>query len=167
MQTHQGTGKRQRPIFRPDSRHRKRGPTTKAEALKTKARLHSNRLYHSLARAQKRLDDIEASKTAGASSSIITYSEEEVEEMEGVIGEITKELAELKAVLKHDELEYERNRLAVAHFRSKYRELADLRQQRNKLQVEVQQVKAQLETERADHGPGSPRMPGAFMVLQD
>ena len=46
----------------------------KAEALKTKARLHSNRLYDYLARAQKRLDDIEASKTAGASSSIITYS---------------------------------------------------------------------------------------------
>jgi len=46
----------------------------------------------------------------------------------------------------------------------KYRELADLRQQRNKLEAEVQQVKAQLETERAEHGPGSPRMPGAFKV---
>ena len=113
----------------------------KAEALKTKARMHSARLYDSLARAQKRLDDIEASKTAGASSSIITYSEEEVEEMEGVIGEITKELAELKAVHKHDEVEYERNRSAVATVRSKYRELADLRQQRNKLEAEVQQVK--------------------------
>ena len=45
--------------------------------------------------------------------------------MEGVIGEITKELAELKAVHKHDEVEYECNRLAVANFRSKYRELAD------------------------------------------
>jgi len=69
----------------------------KAEALKTKARLHSNRLFMSLARAQKRMDEIETSKTTGASSSTITYSEEEVEEMEGVIGEITKELAELKA----------------------------------------------------------------------
>ncbi len=53
------------------------------------------------------------SKTAGASSSTITYSEEEVEEMEGVIGDITKELADLKAVHKHDEVEYERNRSAV------------------------------------------------------
>ena len=106
----------------------------------------------------------ETSKTSGASSSTITYSEEEVEEMEGVIGEITKELAELKAVHKHDEVEYERNRSAVANFRSKYRELTDLRQQRSKLEAEVQQVKAQLEMERADHGPGSPRMPGAFKV---
>ena len=72
-----------------------------------------------------RPDEIETSKTSGASSSTITYSEEEVEEMEGVIGEITKELAELKAVHKHDEVEYECNRLAVANFRSKYRELAD------------------------------------------
>ncbi len=47
--------------------------------------------------------------------------------MEDVIGEITKELAELKAVLKHDEVEYERNHSAVANFRSKYRELTDLR----------------------------------------
>ena len=143
-------------IFRPDSRHRKRGPTTKAEALKTKARLHSNRLYHSLARAQKRLDDIEASKTAGASSSIITYSEEEAEEMEGVIGEITKELAELKAVLKHDELEYERNRLAVAHFRSKYRELADLRQQRSKLEAESSKSRRSLRRSGPTTAPAHP-----------
>ena len=94
----------------------------KAEAMKTKARLHSNRLFKSFARAQKRIDEIETSKTSGASSSTITYSEEEVEEMEDVIGEITKELAELKAVHKHDEVEYERNRSAVVNFRLKYRE---------------------------------------------
>ena len=85
--------------------------------------------------------------------------------MEDVIGEITKELAELKAVHKHDEVEYERNRSAVANFRSKYRELTDLRQQRSKLEAEVQQVKAQLETERADHGPGSPACPGPLRYL--
>ena len=43
----------------------------KAEAMKTKARLHSNRLFKSLARAQKRIDEIETSKTTGASSSTI------------------------------------------------------------------------------------------------
>ena len=107
----------------------------KAETLKTKARLHSNRLFKSLARALKRIDEIETSETTGASSSTITCSEEEVEEMEGVIGEITKELAELKAVHKHGEVEYERNRSAVANFRSQYRELTDLRQQWNKLEA--------------------------------
>jgi len=64
----------------------------KAEAFKTKARLDSKRLSESLARAQKRLDEIEVSKTAGASSSTITYSEEEVAEMEGVIGISPKSL---------------------------------------------------------------------------
>ena len=44
----------------------------KAEALKTKARMHSNRLFQSLARAQKRLDEIETSKTSVASSSTAT-----------------------------------------------------------------------------------------------
>ena len=47
--------------------------------------------------------------------------------MESVIGEITKELAELKKTRKHNETEYERNRMAVAHFRAKYSELADRR----------------------------------------
>ena len=38
----------------------------KAEALKTEARRNSKRLHESLARAQKRLDEIETSKTSGA-----------------------------------------------------------------------------------------------------
>ena len=110
----------------------------KAEALKTEARWNSKRLHESLARAQKRLDEIETSKTSGASSSTITYSEEEVEEMEGVIGEITKELAELKKTRKHNETEYERNRMAVAHFRAKYSELADLRERCKMLEAQVE-----------------------------
>ena len=82
--------------------------------------------------------------------------------MEDVIGEITKELAELKAVHKHDEVEYERNRSAVANFRSKYRELTDLRQQRSKLEAEVHSCAVR-------DGAGRPRprltrMPGAFKL---
>ena len=134
----------------------------KADALKTDARKKSNTLRHSLVRAEERFREIQAAKeTTGPSSGAITYTEDEAEEMELVIGELTKELSELRKVRRHDEVEYERNRSAVAQFRSKYSELADLRQTRNKLQVQVEALEKQLETERAERGPGLPLLPGA------
>ena len=135
----------------------------KADALKTEARKKSNALQHSLARAEERFRAIQAAKetVAGPSSGAITYTEDEAEEMELVIGELTKELSELRKVRRHDEVEYERNRSAVAQFRSKYSELADLRQTRNKLQAQVEALEKQLETERAERGPGLPLLPGA------
>ena len=135
----------------------------KADALKTDTRKKSNALQHSLARAEERFRAIQAAKetAAGPSSGAITYTEDEAEEMELVIGELTKELSELRKVRRHDEVEYERNRSAVAQFRSKYSELADLRQTRNKLQAQVEALEKQLETERAERGPGLPLLPGA------
>ena len=91
----------------------------KADALKTDARKKSDALRHSLARAEERFREIQAAKetAAGPSSGAITYTEDEAEEMELVIGELTKELSELRKVRRHDEVEYERNRSAVSQCR--------------------------------------------------
>ena len=49
-------------------------------------------------------------------------TEDEVEEMEGIMGDLTAQLAELSKLRKDDEAEYDRNRRDVAGFRGKYRE---------------------------------------------
>ena len=54
----------------------------KADALKTETRKKSNALRHSLARAQEEFKET----AAGPSSGAITYTEDEAEEMEVVIG---------------------------------------------------------------------------------
>ena len=55
--------------------------------------------------------------SSSASSSATTYTEDEVEELETVMGDLTDELAEVKKLRKHDEAEYDRTRQAVAGFR--------------------------------------------------
>ena len=87
--------------------------------LKTEARKKSDALQHSLARAEERFRDIQAAKETviGPSSGAITYTEDEVEEMEVVIGDLTRQLYEMRKVRKHDEIEYARNRSAVSQCR--------------------------------------------------
>ena len=58
----------------------------------------------------------------------MTWDEEDVLEMEGVIAELTTELRELKGEAKANEREFERNRGAVANMGGKYIELAELRE---------------------------------------
>ena len=75
-------------------------------------------MRHSLARAEERFREIQAAKkTTGPSSSAITYTEDEAEEMEVIIGDLTKQLYEMRKVRKHDEIEYARNRSAVSQCR--------------------------------------------------
>ena len=132
-----------------------------AEALaesKTAFRRKGDTLRRSIARGEARLRDIQTKATSsGASSSATTYTEEEVEEMEGVMGDLTAQLAELRKSRKDDEAEYDRNRRAVAAFRSKYSELTDLKRANLALEAEVERLTA----ERDARGQQAPRAPGA------
>ena len=84
-------------------------------------------LNRSISRGEERLREIQETKasSSGASSSATTYTEDEVLEMESIMGDLTAQLAELSKLRKHDEAEFDRNRQAVAGFRGKYRELAE------------------------------------------
>ena len=80
-------------------------------------------LQRSIGRGEERLREIKDSSVSslGASSSAMTFTEDEVEEMEEtVMGDLTAQLAEVKKLHKHDEAEYDRTRQAVAGFRLKY-----------------------------------------------
>jgi len=119
-------------------------------------------LQRSIGRGEERLREIEDSRvsSSGASSSTITFTEDEVEEMEGVMGDLTAQLAELSKLRKGDEAEYDRNRQAVAGFRGKYRELAEQTRANILLQAKVQTLQAELDQRaplvtrvcRATHG---------------
>ena len=119
-------------------------------------------LQRSIGRGEERLREIEDSSvsSSGASSSTITFTEDEVEEMEGVMGDLTAQLAELSKLRKGDEAEYDRNRHAVAGFRGKYRELAEQTRANILLQAKVQTLQAELDQRaplvprvcRATHG---------------
>ena len=132
-----------------------------AEALaesKTAFRRKGDTLRRSIARGEACLRDIQTKATSsGSSSNATTYTEEEVEEMEGVMGDLTAQLAELRKSRKDDEAEYDRNRRAVAAFRSKYSELADLKRANLALEAEVERLTA----ERDARGQQAPRAPGA------
>ena len=67
-------------------------------------------LQRSIGRGEERLREIEDSRvsSSGASSSAMTFTEDEVEEMEGVMGDLTAQLAELSKLRKDDEAEYDR-----------------------------------------------------------
>ena len=136
-----------------------------AESLdETKGNLRRNgaALRRAISRGEERHRDIQTKATSsGASSSGTTYTDDEVEEMEGVMGDLTAQLTELRKTRKDDEAEYDRNRQAVASFRSKYSELADLKRANLALQAEVERVTA----ERDAREPQSPRAPEATHVV--
>ena len=77
------------------------------------------RHFDFLARAEERFREIQAAKetAAGPLSGTITYTEDEAEEMEVVIGDLTKQLYEMRKVRKHDEIEYAQNRYTVSQCR--------------------------------------------------
>ena len=79
-------------------------------------------LRRTIGTGEERLREIQDAKasSSSASSSATTYTEDEVEEMETVMGDLTAQLAEVKKLHKHDEAEYDRTRQAVAGFRLKY-----------------------------------------------
>jgi chromosome segregation ATPase len=106
-----------------------------------------NALQRSIGRGEERLREIEDSRvsSSGASSSTITFTEDEVEEMEGVMGDLTAQLAELSKLRKGDEAEYDRNRQAVAGFRGKYRELAEQTRANIALQAKLESLQAELD----------------------
>ena len=145
------------------------GRATKAEAKvaaladsRADLRRKVHALQRSIGRGEERLREIEDSRvsSSGASSSTITFTEDEVEEMEGVMGDLTAQLAELSKLRKGDEAEYDRNRQAVAGFRGKYRELAEQTRANILLQAKVQTLQAELDQRaplvprvcRATHG---------------
>ena len=72
----------------------------------------------SLIRLQEKFDVIEAKLSS--SDPGVTWDEEDVLEMEGVIAELTMELRELKFEAKANQREFERNRGAVANMGGKY-----------------------------------------------
>ena len=119
-------------------------------------------LRRTIGTGEERLREIQDAKasSSSASSSATTYTEDEVEEMETVMGDLTAQLAEVKKLRKHDEAEYDRTRQAVAGFRLKY--LAR-RTPRNNLALHSQ---VQLLTaERDERGP-PPLIPLASLVSQ-
>ena len=136
-----------------------------ADAL-ADSRVDLRRKVHALQRTighgEERLREIQDAKasSSSASSSATTYTEEEVEEMETVMGDLTAQLAEVKKLHKHDEAEYDRTRQAVAGFRGKYRELAEQTRANILLQAKVQTLQAELDQRaplvprvcRATHG---------------
>ena len=79
-------------------------------------------LRRTIGTGEERLREIQDAKasSSSASSSATTYTEDEVEEMETVMGDLASQLAEVKKLRKHDEAEYDRTRQAVAGFRLKY-----------------------------------------------
>ncbi len=104
-------------------------------------------LNRSISREEERLRAVQESKasSSGASSSATTYTKEEVEEMEGIMGDLTAQLAELNMLRKDNEAEYDRNRQAVAGFRGKYRELAEQTRANIVLQVKAESLQAELD----------------------
>ena len=79
-------------------------------------------LRRTIGTGEERLREIQDAKasSSSASSSATTYTEDEVEEMETVMGDLTAQLAEVNKLRKHDEAKYDRTRQAVAGFRLKY-----------------------------------------------
>ena len=111
-------------------------------------------LNRSISRGEERLREIQELKasSSGASSSATTYTEDEVEEMEGIMGDLTAQLAELSNLRKDDEAEYDRNRQTVAGFRDKYHILAE--QTRVNIYIYVLQAKVEsLQAELDQRGP--------------
>lgn len=75
------------------------------------ARHKANMFRQSLTCLQEKLAAIEAKPV----STSMTWDEEEVQELEGVIAELTAQLQELKDEAKANEREFERNRGMVAN----------------------------------------------------
>ena len=92
--------------------------------VKAEAHKQAKMFQQSLSRLQEKLAAIEAKPV---SSSPMTWDEEEVQEMEGVIAELTAQLQELKGEVKANEREFERNRGMVSNMGPKYAELAGLK----------------------------------------
>ena len=76
-------------------------------------------LNRPISRGEERLREIQEPKASSSGA----YTEDEVEEMETVMGDLTAQLAELSKLRKDDEAEYDRNQQAVAGVRLKYLEL--------------------------------------------
>jgi len=129
--------------------------TKKSEVSEAKAgALHKARLLQkSLIRLQERLAVIEAKPSS--SDLGMTWDEEDVLEMEGVIAELTMELRELKGEAKANQREFERNRGAVANMGGKYIELAELRETVKVLTAKITSLEAELEVARSNPLPTS------------
>ena len=110
----------------------------------------------SLARAQGRVEALEAKSRAPSSSSTgaMTWTEDEVEEFERHIGELTSELKVLKRDARSNAAEYARNKAAVANMRGKFAELQAARNQLRAARAEIEDLKAALVEERANPLPG-------------
>ena len=110
----------------------------------------------SLARAQGRVEALEAKSRAPSSSSTgaMTWTEDEVEEFERHIGDLTRELNVLKRDAKSNAAEYARNKAAVANMRDKFAELQAARNQLRAARAEIEDLKAALVEERANPLPG-------------
>ena len=115
-----------------------------------KARMFQQSLTRLNVALQKRLATIEAKPI----SSTMTWDEEEVLEMEGVIAELTAQLQELKGEAKANDREFERNRGMVANMGPKYVELAGLRDRVKELTAKIGSLEADLQVARANPLPG-------------
>jgi chromosome segregation ATPase len=115
-------------------------------------------LARSLRRAQIRMkivvDKHEKAMKEPCSSSTLTWDENDVMELEGCIGELNAELAELRKEARSSAGEYSRNKAAVSNFRDKYEELSDLKAQVKAMRAEIDGLKAELEEARATPLPG-------------
>ena len=119
----------------------------KAEAL------HKAKMFQkSLIRLQEKFAEIEAKPSSSGIG--MTWDEEDVLEMEGVIAELTTELRELRGAAKAKEREFERNRGAVANMGSKYVELAELRDTVKVLTTKITSLEAELAVARSNPLPG-------------
>ena len=84
----------------------------------------------------------------------MTWTEDEVEEFERHIGDLTRELNVLKRDAKSNAAEYARNKAAVANMRDKFAELQAARNQLRAARAEIEDLKAALVEERANPLPG-------------
>jgi len=138
-----------------------------AAADRAADRARARRLFHgtiqqSLTRLnvalEKRLATIEAKRLATIEakpiSSTMTWDEEEVLEMEGVIAELTAQLQELKGEAKANVREFDRNRGMVANMGPKYAELAELKDRVRELTAKIGSLEADLAVARANPLPG-------------
>ena len=128
--------------------------TRKSEVSEAKAgALHKARLLQkSLTRLQEKLAKIEEKPSSCPSD--MTWDEDDVLEMEGVIAELTTELRELKGEAKANQREFERNRGAVANMGGKYIELAELRETVKVLTAKITSLDAELVVVRSNPLPG-------------
>ena len=108
----------------------------------------------SLKRSQGRVEALEAKSRAPSSSGAMTWTEDEVEEFERHIGELTGELNALKRHVRGNLAEYKRNKFAVANMREKYGELQQARDLLKAARAEIDGLKAALAEAHANPLPG-------------